>query len=120
MQTGAHPLRATTVQQQRVGGDQQDLEEHEQVEQVAGEEGAVDPHQLELEQCMEVATAFVVPAHRIEQGEKRQHGSNDQQQCAQAIEQQNDAERRLPVARGINLQHALIGVPHQPEAQRQQ
>ncbi len=49
------------MQQQAVGGGQQDLEEHEQVEQVAGEEGAVEPHQLELEQRMEMH-ACAVPA----------------------------------------------------------
>ena len=39
------------------------LEEHEQVEQVAGEEGAVQAHQLELEQRMEVH-AGAVPARQ--------------------------------------------------------
>jgi hypothetical protein len=32
------------MQQQAIGGDQQHLEEHEQVEQVAGEKGAGQPN----------------------------------------------------------------------------
>ncbi|MNJ66148.1 hypothetical protein D3C77_622010 [compost metagenome] len=48
------------VHQQRIGRDQQDLEEHEQVEQIAGEKRAVDAEQLELEQCMEVRPALIV------------------------------------------------------------
>ena len=39
----AQALPALAVQHQHVGGDQQHLEEHEQVEQVAGDEGAVRP-----------------------------------------------------------------------------
>ena len=50
------------MQHQAVGGDQQHLEEHEQVEQVAGEEGAVDAQQLELEQRVEMAAALVPAA----------------------------------------------------------
>ena len=53
------PPRAGAVQHQAVGGDQQHLEEDEQVEHVAGEEGAVDAHELELEQRVEVAAAPV-------------------------------------------------------------
>ena len=50
--------RATPeVQQQAVGRGQQHLEEHEQVEQVAGQEGAVQAHQQELEQGMEMHPA---------------------------------------------------------------
>jgi hypothetical protein len=43
---GAHPLSAAAAEHQAVGGDQQHLEEHEQVEQVGGQEGAVEAHQL--------------------------------------------------------------------------
>ena len=49
---GASPPAA--MQQQPVGSQQQNLEEHEQVEQVAGEESAVQTKELELEQDVEM------------------------------------------------------------------
>jgi hypothetical protein len=33
---------------QPIRGDQQDFKEHKQIEQIAGQERAVEPHQLEL------------------------------------------------------------------------
>lgn len=61
VQAGAHPRTPRTMQQQAIGGGQQHFEEDEQVEQVGGEEGAVQPHQLDLEQRME-AGPCTVPA----------------------------------------------------------
>ncbi len=49
---------AAAVQLQGIGGDEQDFEEDEQVEQVAGEKGAVDAEQLHLEQHVEARTEF--------------------------------------------------------------
>ncbi len=54
VQPGLDPRRPRAVQQQAVGRGQHDLEEDEQVEQVAGEEGAVQPHDLDLEQRLEM------------------------------------------------------------------
>ena len=42
------------MEHQPVGGDQQHLEEDEEVEDVAGQERAVDAHELELEQRVEM------------------------------------------------------------------
>lgn len=120
VQPGTHAILAATVQQQRVGRDQQNLEEHEQVEQVAGEERPVDTQQLELEQRMEVATALVVATHRVEHREQRQHRCHHQHQRTEAVQYQHDAERRLPVTQGIDLNRALVGQRQQPEAQRHQ
>ena len=56
------------MQQQAVGRDQQHLEEDEQVEQVAGQEGAVEPDQLELEQRVEMRVrARSAPAQCMQQ-----------------------------------------------------
>ncbi len=65
MQPGAGALAAAAVQQQTIGGDQQHLEEYEQIEQVAGQEGAVQAEQLQLEQHLEVASGVIGAAHRI-------------------------------------------------------
>ncbi|MNY22659.1 hypothetical protein D3C86_1562860 [compost metagenome] len=43
-QSGPHPLLARPMQQQAVGGGQHDLEEDEQVEQVAGQNRPVHAH----------------------------------------------------------------------------
>ena len=51
--------RAGAVQRQAVGRGQQHLEEHEQVEQVVGEKGAVDPHQQDLEQRVEMPSLAI-------------------------------------------------------------
>ena len=57
VQARLDPRRAGAVQDQAVGGGQQHLEEDEQVEQVAGQEGAVQPHQQELEKRVESVPA---------------------------------------------------------------
>ena len=67
MQSGADTSPATGVQLQRVRGDEQDLKEDKQVEQVAGEESAIDAEQLHLKQHMEVRTALVVAGDGVQQ-----------------------------------------------------
>ena len=54
------------MQQQPIGSDQHYLEEHEQVEHVAGQKGAVDTEQLELEQRVEVPPALVPAIDGVE------------------------------------------------------
>ncbi len=53
MQPRRHPRPTRAMQQQAVGRGQQDFKEHEQVEQVRRQEGAVQSHQLNLEQRVE-------------------------------------------------------------------
>ena len=67
-------------------------EKHEQVEDVAGQEGAVDPHQLEHEQRMEVHAAAVVAGAGIEHGAEAEEGGQQQHQRGQTVDQQLDAE----------------------------
>jgi hypothetical protein len=54
LHAGLDAAQVVAVQHEAVGGRQHHLEEHEQVEQVVGEEGAVEPHQQKLEQRMEM------------------------------------------------------------------
>ena len=49
MQAGTHARAAGSMQQQPVGGGKHDLEKDEEVEQVAGEEAAIEAHEQELE-----------------------------------------------------------------------
>ena len=52
------------MQQQRIGGDQQNLEEHEQVEHIPREERTVQARQLQLEERMEMRTLPREPQRR--------------------------------------------------------
>jgi hypothetical protein len=54
VQPRAHPRRARAVKLQPIRGSEHHLEEHEQVEQVSGQKGAVQAHQLDLEERMKV------------------------------------------------------------------
>ena len=107
MRAGLQPLAAAAMHHQPVGGDQQHLIEHEQVEQVAGQEGAVHPHQLELEQRVEMLAALVPAADGIEQHEQRQHGSQQQHHRRQPVQHHDDAEGRRPVAQQIGFRRGL-------------
>ena len=120
MQARAHPLRAAAMQEQRVGGDQEYLEEHEQVEQVAGQEGAVDTEQLELEQRVEMLAQAVVATQRVDQRGATEHRGGQQHQGGETIEHEHDAERRGPVAQGIDAQVAAGGRTYQQQAQGDQ
>lgn len=120
MQARAHPLRAAAMQEQRVGGDQEYLEEHEQVEQVAGQEGAVDTEQLELEQRVEMLAQAVVATQRVDQRGAAEHRGGQQHQGGETIEHEHDAERRGPVAQGIDAQVAAGGRTYQQQAQGDQ
>src|SRR5690606_9662055 len=108
------------IDQQTIGSDQQDLEEHEQVEQVAGQEGAVDTRQLELEQGVEVRRSAVLAAAGVQRDQRGQRGGEHQHDRAEAVQQQHDAERRLPVAQRVDTQHVVPGQQRQPEGHRQQ
>ena len=61
LQAGAHARATAAGQHQAVARDQHHLEEHEEVEGVAGQKRAANPHQLELPQRMEMP-ALAVPA----------------------------------------------------------
>ena len=106
---------AAAVDHQAIGGDQQHFEEHEEVEEVPGQEGAEDTHQLELEQRMEVPPA-IVPAgtDRVKQHEKGQHRRQQHHHRAQPVTDDDDAEGRGPVAELIQQDGAVRRGPGQP------
>ncbi len=57
MQRGPAARATAALDQKAVGGDQQHLEEHEQIEQVGGQKGAGETEQLQLEQGVEMTPA---------------------------------------------------------------
>ena len=120
VQRGAQPRHAGPVQQQAVGRDQQHLEEHEQVEEVAGQERAVDAHQLELEQRVEVRAAAVVATAGVQQRDQRDTRGQREHQRRQTVEHQHDAVRRLPVGEQVGLDAAAVGLQQQRDRQREQ
>ena len=110
LQTRPHPLAAAAMNHQAVGCDQQDFEENEQVERVAGQEGAGNTHQLELEQGMEMPPAGI-PARgdRVGEYDQRKHAGQQNHHRRQAVEHENDAERRRPIAEPVVLRLAASG-----------
>ncbi len=111
---------AAAALQQAVGRDQQDLEEHEQIEDIAGQERAVQSDEQELVQDMEKRIAAEHPGAGIEQAEQRNQRGQHQHQRAQAIEHQHDAERRRPVAERIDLVAAAGRVGEQQDRDHDQ
>ena len=120
MQTRLDPLRAAAMQRQTVGGDQQYLEEHEQVEQVTGQKGPVDAHQLKLEQGMEIGPPAVIAGTAIQQRRQGQQRRQQQHQGAELVQHQHDTERRLPVAQLIHPHVTLGGLLPQHQRHRHQ
>ena len=110
------PRGTLPVDHQPVGGDQQYLEEHEQVEQIAGQERAVEAEQLELEQRMEMpAVAVGSCQHGVEQREQRQHGGQHQHDRGQPVGNQQDTEGRFPAAQFVGPDHPVARLHHQRE-----
>ena len=120
MQACLHPRRATAMQRQPIGRNQQHLEEHKQVEQVAGEKSTIDAHQLELKQPVKVGPFAVITAARIQQGRKGQHRGEQHHHGTEPVQHQHDAERRLPVAQFVNGISAVPGLIDQHHTHGQQ
>jgi hypothetical protein len=90
--------------QQAVRRDQEHLEEDEEVEQVTGEEGAVQPHQQELEQREERQGGEPALGLRglVRQHREPRDGGEQQHDDAQPVDHEHDAERRGPVPEAVH------------------
>ncbi len=111
---------AAAMQLQGVRGDEQDLEKDEEVEQVAGEEGAVDPQELHLEERVKVAAPAVVAGGGVEQAAQGQHGGEGQHQGAQPVHHQGDAVGCGPIAKVVDQHLAARGAREQQQRDGQQ
>jgi len=80
VQARAHAEGAAPMQQKAVRGRQRDLEEHEEVKQVAGQKGASQPHEQELEDAVEVRAGPVPARQGEDQRGERQHRHEHQHQ----------------------------------------
>ena len=104
MQPRAHPQLPAAMQHQPVGSGQKQFEEDEEVEQIAGQESAVQTHQQELEQAVKMRP-LPVPARRgIDQRGQRQRRGQHQHQRREPVVHQNDAPGRDPVAQPVKPQ----------------
>ncbi|MNP30408.1 hypothetical protein D3C76_1234780 [compost metagenome] len=117
MQPRRHPRPARPVQHQAIGRGQQHFEKHEQVEQVRRQEGAVQAHQLDLEQRMETRPGAVPAGHGEEQGADADDAGQHQHQRRQAIDRQHDAERCGPIARQVHADGAGLALVLHPQQQ---
>ena len=82
---------------------------HEQVEQVGRQEGAVETHQLDLEQRMEMHADPVPVGHGKDDGGRGHHPGEQQHRRREPVEHQHDAERHLPVGRQVDAERADRG-----------
>ena len=110
-------LRAAAMQQQAVGGDQQDFEKHEQVEQVAGQEGAAKPEQLHLEENVKMPSVAVDPAAGIQQRKQREQRRGQHHPRGQAVGNQHDAPGRRPVSQRIDEN---VAAAHRKQQERRE
>ena len=98
MQPGLDARRSRAVQRKAVRSREQDLEENEKVEQIAGEKRAIEPHQQELKQGME-KHAHAVPASQREYDRGRREETGQQQhECGQPV-QPRARSRTAPASR---------------------
>ncbi len=107
MQAYPHLQSTPAAEQQAIGGDQHDLEEHEQVEDVPGQERTVQAHQLELEQRMKMRCTPVPACARMQQARRAQDQGRQQHPRRQAVAHQRDTDARRPVAEQIHQDFAV-------------
>ena len=105
------------MQQQAVGGGQQYFEKDEQVEQVGCQEGAIEAHQLDLEQGMEAGTGAIPAGASEQQGADTDDPGQGQQQRRKVVQHQYDTERRGPVAGQIDANGFGLALGAHPQQQ---
>ena len=93
---------ARPVQHQAVRGRQHDLEEDEQVEQVAGEKRAVHPHHQQEEDGVETRPRPIPAREGEHQGAAAQHAGQRHHQGREPVGHQHDAVGRGPVAQAVD------------------
>ena len=113
-QSRPHTASPGSVHHQAVGCQQQHLEKHEQVEQVAGEEGAVKARYLQQEQGMEVAAGRIRSGSGVEPRWHRDCCRQSDHERRQTVENEDDAERRRPGAEGVDHDAVVAGHVDQP------
>ena len=102
------------MQQQPVRGDQHHFEKHEQIEQVAGQEGAVQSHELQLQQRVKMRASPVLAVARRGQRDQSEQAGQGDHQGGETISQQHDAPGRGPVAQQVDPSPAIGGQRQQP------
>jgi hypothetical protein len=102
VQPGLDARDARTVQGEPVGGGQQQFEEDEQVEKIAGQEGAVEAHQQKLEQRVEMRAGAVPAGEREHQGGGGQDARQKQHERRQAVHDEHDGEWHRPGAEPVH------------------
>ena len=90
------------MQRQSIGGSQQHFEEDEKVEKIAGQERAIQAHQQELEERMEVRARAMPAREREHDRGGSQDAGQKQHEGREPIEDDDDGERSRPVAEPVN------------------
>src|SRR3546814_12182758 len=90
------------VKNQAVRGSQRHLEKYEKIEEIAGEKGAVQAHQQELKQWMEVHSGAMPPGQREYHGRERQDACEHHHKCGKLVQDEHDYEGGRPIAEQKN------------------
>ena len=100
------------MQYQPVRCCQQHLEKYKQVEQIAGQECAVQPHQQQLEQRMEMRTRFVPACQRKTQCRQSENAGQQHHHCRETIQHQHNRIGCRPVTQQIRKHTVVRRIGH--------
>src|SRR5690606_18873417 len=98
VQARAYARATAAVQEQTVACSEQHFEEHEQVEQVAGQKSAVQSHHLQLEQRVKIHAGLVPQRERVQQRRKTDTAGKHRHHRREAVDDEDDTEGHGPVA----------------------
>ena len=90
-----------------------DVTSDEEIEQVTRQERAGQAHELDLEQGVKVDAHARPGGLRIQRRAQADDTRQQQHQRGQAIDDEDDAERRLPVRREVDTRDVTVGEAHQ-------
>ena len=106
VQSRLHARASRAMQEKSIGGGQEHLIEHEQIEDIAREKGPVEAHELNLQQRVKVHTRAMPARKREQHAAKADDTAQHQHQGRQTIDRQHDTEGHVPVRRQIDAHRA--------------
>ena len=110
VQPGLARARARAVQRQAVRRGEQQLEKDEQIEEIARQEGAIEAHQQELEQRMEMRARAMPAREREHHRGRRQDARQEQHQSGQAVQRRARSRTAPANRRGDTLRLMPAGL----------
>jgi hypothetical protein len=100
-------LAPAPVNDECIRRDQEDFEEYEEIEKVSGQKSAIDAHDLKQEQRIVERPLSIFFFGTVQPGAKGEQCGQGDQQGRQAVNDKQDAERRLPAPQGVGKRFTL-------------